>query len=250
MALPPSLAGAVQLTTTWALPATPLTPLGAAASVAGVAGVAGVTSGGVVAGGGTGGAGVSGGGATGGVVAAAGAADGDGVTEFVRPPTGAIGAPVAGVPVAVGDDAVGRDGAGSLPLAGAVGFAGSVVEGVRCVVDRDLAATTLVASVCTVGTGEWWTPTADATAMPATTAVPPIALPAVAARCSTRGRLLEMSPNAANGPPSSRIRPIDASRNTRTMAGSKWVPAHAASSVRAASAVIADLYERTAVIVS
>lgn len=137
-----------------------------------------------------------------------------------------------------------------MPIPDDAGFAGTVVAGTVVDVvgdaewvtpDGDLVARPVVAADGTGRTGEWWTPTADATAKPATTTVPPNALPAVAARCSTRGRLLEMSPNAANGPPSSRIRPIDASRNTRTIAGSKWVPAHAASSVRAASAVIADL---------
>jgi len=254
-ALPPSLAGAVQLSATTVLPATPLTPLGAPAGVAGVTGVDGGTTGGVMAAGGVaGGAGISGGSATGAV--AAGVARG-GVTDVVLPPAGAIGAPIARVLVAVCGDALDWDVAESLPLPGAVGLAGpagevvEVVEVPECVVvDRDLAETSLVAADRAGRTGEWWTPTADATAKPATTTVPPNALPAVAARCSNRGRPLTMSPKAANGPPSSRMRPIDASRNTRTMAGSKWVPAHAASSVRAASAVIADLYARTAVIVS
>src|ERR1039458_7857592 len=103
MALPPSLTGAVQLNATCVSPATPLTMVGAPAGVAGGAGVdgGGATGGVVAAGGVAGGAGVSGGSATGGV---ADGVAGGGVTDVVLPPTGAIGAPVAGVLVAVCGD--------------------------------------------------------------------------------------------------------------------------------------------------
>jgi hypothetical protein len=97
----------------------------------------------------------------------------------------------------------------------------------------------------------WCRPTAVATDMPATTVVVAIAVPAAPTKCSTRTRPSDdRSPRIDNGPPSRRSRPIDISRNALTITGSKCVPAQAASSVRAASAVIAVLYDRAAVMVS
>ena len=45
-------------------------------------------------------------------------------------------------------------------------------------------------------------------------------------------------------------RPMEMFRKARTTIGSNWLPAHRASSSRAAAGVIALLYERAAVIVS
>ena len=109
MALPPSLAGAVQLNVTWPSPLMPETPVGAPAAVAGVAGVDGGGDGGGDAVGGVGAAGgVDGGGVLAGGVgggAAGELSEGRGVNDALLPSAGATGALVAGglgcAPVAV-----------------------------------------------------------------------------------------------------------------------------------------------------
>jgi hypothetical protein len=58
------------------------------------------------------------------------------------------------------------------------------------------------------------------------------------------------SASHANGPTVLRRSPIEMFMNARTTAGSKWLPAQRDSSSRAAAAVMAVLYERTAVITS
>jgi hypothetical protein len=61
--------------------------------------------------------------------------------------------------------------------------------------------------------------------------------------CVSVGTLLRKGsdPSHASGPATTRTRPIDTSRNARTTAGSKCVPAHASSSALAAWGVIAGL---------
>ena len=56
--------------------------------------------------------------------------------------------------------------------------------------------------------------------------------------------------NHDSGPIAIRKRPSDTFRNARTMAASNWVPAHRASSARAATGEIGSLYERADVITS
>ena len=49
------------------------------------------------------------------------------------------------------------------------------------------------------------------------------------------------------GPAARRTRPIERLRNARTTSGSKWVPAHRASSARASSGETGSLYDRVEV---
>jgi hypothetical protein len=82
------------------------------------------------------------------------------------------------------------------------------------------------------------------------TATAPMTLTEIAAvriaatpTCVSVGTLLRKGsdPSQASGPATTRTRPIETSRNARTTAGSKCVPAHASSSARAAWGVIAGL---------
>ena len=90
------------------------------------------------------------------------------------------------------------------------------------------------------------TPAAPTTAAAAAPLAAPASCPAARWASPTSGT------TAAHdvGPTVHHRRPSEMRRNARTIAGSNWPPAHAASSRRAAGTLIGFLYERAAVITS
>ena len=97
--------------------------------------------------------------------------------------------------------------------------------------------------------------TSAAATAPACTA--PVA-PLIPAEATSAARTEAVGSQRRNGTLTSRVsgpivhssRGSAIARNERTIAGSKWLPAHRVSSARAAAVDIGALYERAAVIVS
>ncbi|CAB4601550.1 unannotated protein [freshwater metagenome] len=166
---------------------------------------------------------------------------------------GAPGAVVVDAGVASGSPGAAPDAA---PDAASSGTGPSTTGAPGSVAENDTAST-VGRRASVTGTGAIGGSTAVLTAVaviaPATAtdqpAVPDAAT-GVAAVAKTDCGKSDTCASHDSGPITRRSRPIDRLMNARTTAGSKWVPAHLASSMRASAALRAAVYERTDVITS